>query len=392
MTVARYPKSFANLRNFQRVADELATRKHRILDERDVAMLEAMLGIEEHSDSVYPAVTKFSSELNNLVPDLWYTGMSINGTNFVADTQKATGTSTRSAGAITFTAVVPGEQTIVVSLVNDGSAISVTANAGAGTIVIQHNGDTAADIANAVNINAVGHFMVDATVATAGVITVNEDVTVETTVASPGVIPVLQIGDVPVEGANTRTGISSWTDTAITFDFMVPSTWTQGSIQVMRLWVDGVLVLETPLVVTTVVSRTAEVTLAPADMLALDSTPIEVVAAPGFGRYLKFKYAELVRAGDVLGVAYTVPGVDNDFTFSYTDAAGPVVAQTVEATNFLDAAIVTKEYRLCEPVNDVAGPVENAAIVVWMAGAAPLTDGTVDVAVRVHYDILPVLL
>ncbi len=249
-------KSLSSVTSYaRRYKDSFAARRHRVLDERDAVLGEALKNLESRSDDVYPAVTSYDAALTGLAAEA-LTDLVITGTNFIGDAEKASGSMVDSTGKVTFTAVVPGEQTISVSIEDTGAALAVTADAAAGTISIVHGAGgagaggaaTAAEVIAAVNAHAEAKYMVDATVATAGDIDADEDVSVTASGSDPGTLPVLQIGDVAVDGATAGFGITAWTDTAITFDFDA-SGLDVGSTQMLRLWVDDVLVLCAPLVV-----------------------------------------------------------------------------------------------------------------------------------------------
>lgn len=105
----------------------------------------------------------------------------------------------------------------------------------------------------------------------------------------------------------------------------------------------------------------AEVTLTSAEVKALATTPIELVAAPGAGNVLIFLGASLklvyggsngfTESGDNLGV-------------KYTNAAGVQVSQDIEMTGFIDQTAST--YTNAEPAIDsifAASAGENAALV-----------------------------
>jgi len=106
--------------------------------------------------------------------------------------------------------------------------------------------------------------------------------------------------------------------------------------------------------------QTAEVSLTAAQIKALATTPIELVAAPGASKAIKFMGAglKLVAGTEVLAEAGDNLGI------KYTDAAGVQVSQTIECTGFIDQAADT--YTNSEPAIDAivaAASAENQALV-----------------------------
>ena len=246
----------ATLAFTRRWKESLAARKNRIFDDRDGVLQDALKNIEARSDDTYAAVLSYDAALTSL-EDGVLTDLVITGTNFVGSAEKAEGAQTDSAGIVTFTAVLPGEQTITITIADTGAALAVTADAAAGTISIVHGAGgagaggaaTATQLAAAVNAHAEAKYMVEAAVTTAGDVDADETVVVETTGADPGSLPILHIGAVSIDGSAAGIGVTAWTDTSITFDFDA-SDLDVGSTQMLRLWVDDVLVLCVPLTVT----------------------------------------------------------------------------------------------------------------------------------------------
>jgi hypothetical protein len=81
-----------------------------------------------------------------------------------------------------------------------------------------------------------------------------------------------------------------------------------------------------------------EVTLTNAQIKAVRATPVQLVAAPGAGKRLKFMgaYLELIAGTNVLTESTANLGI------KYTDGSGVQVNETVECTGFIDQAVNTE--------------------------------------------------
>ena len=126
----------------------------------------------------------------------------------------------------------------------------------------------------------------------------------------------------------------------------------------------------------------AEVEISAAEILALFTTPKELVAAPGAGKILEF--ISLLLAYDWNTTAYTI-GTATDLQVKYTDAAGAAVSTTEAVTGFLDG--VADDLRSLDKLEVSVTPVVNAALVLTLAVANPtLGDSPIHakVAYRVH--------
>lgn len=127
--------------------------------------------------------------------------------------------------------------------------------------------------------------------------------------------------------------------------------------------------------------KVAEVTLSSAEVLALNATPITVLAAPaaGFANIIK-----RVTATKAAGTAYAGVAVGEDIAIRYTNASGSIAA-TLEATGFLDSTSAT----ISHAVGGACLPVAAAAIVAHMT-TGEVTTGDSPVKLRIVYETVPV--
>lgn len=127
----------------------------------------------------------------------------------------------------------------------------------------------------------------------------------------------------------------------------------------------------------------ADVTLTTQQVLALNGTPIELVAAPGAGKILLFEAAQFWL--DFATTAYDGIAAGEDLSIKYTDGSGAEVAQ-IEATGFLDGT--ADETRYVRPSSTAVQPVANAALVLHML-SGNIATGDSPLKVRVFYRVLP---
>ncbi len=135
--------------------------------------------------------------------------------------------------------------------------------------------------------------------------------------------------------------------------------------------------------------RSVRVTVTTGQVLALNATPITVVAAPGTGRFLLFEGAELYKAA---GTAYAGIAGGEDLSFKYTDGSGQELG-VCETTGFLDQA--TAQVRWVRPQTGAisAGtvtsivPVANAVIKIQLL-SGEITTGTSDLKCRIFYRVM----
>ena len=249
-------KSLSNVSRYvARWKERMSKRFSRIYDDRDQALADALKLVEERSDSYYAAILTIVDDLTVIsAAGGALTGLAMSGTNLIGDADKASGSSSDSTGELSFAAVLPGEQTITITIDLEGDGTgSVTADADAGTITLSSDGTvTASEFVTLMDADAEAKFMVAATAETDDAMDAAETVSVTNTsgVADPGTMPSMTLGSQSFNGADAGFGFTSWSDTAIAFD-MDPSALDVGTTYFLRLWVDDVLVLTTPVTIVT---------------------------------------------------------------------------------------------------------------------------------------------
>jgi len=130
-------------------------------------------------------------------------------------------------------------------------------------------------------------------------------------------------------------------------------------------------------------SLVKQVTLTSAQILALNATPITVLAAPGSG---KTTIVRQVLAYKPAGTAYAGIATGEDLTLKYTNASGAICAQ-IEATGFLDSTSALMA-RSADPGGLAT---TNAAIVAHML-TGEITTGDSNLILWIEYDIVPTVL
>lgn len=133
-----------------------------------------------------------------------------------------------------------------------------------------------------------------------------------------------------------------------------------------------------------------DVTITSAELLALNATPITLVAAPGASKALIFEGAVIHKPA---GAAYAGVAAGEDLAIKYTDASGLEVGQA-ETTGFVDQT--TAQTRYVRPHNAASAissisPVANAALVAHLL-VGEITTGDSDLHLRVFYRIVPTVL
>lgn len=119
--------------------------------------------------------------------------------------------------------------------------------------------------------------------------------------------------------------------------------------------------LEARLVAREGIMQYADVTMTSAEVKALAATQIELVAAPGAGKVLKFMGAVLKL--DYGGTNAFTETADN-LTIKFVDDSGAAASQAIEMTGFIDQTADT--YTTAEPVINAivaASAIENKALV-----------------------------
>lgn len=129
-------------------------------------------------------------------------------------------------------------------------------------------------------------------------------------------------------------------------------------------------------------------TITSAQLLALFTTPIAIVPAPGVG------FANVVNRITIhkpAGTAYAGVALGEDLVAKYTGAAGAQISGVIETTGFLDSAGVQTRVvgglgSTGATASDIA-LVDNAAVVLHLLAGDVIT-GTAPLYVRVSYDVV----
>lgn len=125
-------------------------------------------------------------------------------------------------------------------------------------------------------------------------------------------------------------------------------------------------------------------TITSAQLLALNATPITVLAAPGAGLG---NVPRLVVVTKPAGTAYAGIAAGEDIAIKYTDASGAQALTSIEATGFLDQTTV--QTRVATTIATNIAPVANAVLVAHML-TGEITTGTSPLYLDIYYDIIRV--
>jgi len=132
-----------------------------------------------------------------------------------------------------------------------------------------------------------------------------------------------------------------------------------------------------------------DVTVTSAQLLALNLTPVQLIAAPITGYAIALQGAMFTK---IAGTAYAGIAAGEDLAIRYTDASGAIVAE-VETTGFLDQATAQMRYvypfvaGATSPVFSVA-PVAASPLMLHML-VGDITTGNTDLKIRLWYRIIP---
>lgn len=142
-----------------------------------------------------------------------------------------------------------------------------------------------------------------------------------------------------------------------------------------------------------VLHRSITVFVTSAQLLALNATEIQIVPAPGSGRFTMVRKWMVYKPA---GTAYAGVAAGEDLTLKYTNASGAQVASPIEATGFLDSAAAQTAWASTKGSADNATPasalaVANAAIVAHLL-VGEITTGDTGVFIKVWYDEYPMVL
>lgn len=130
--------------------------------------------------------------------------------------------------------------------------------------------------------------------------------------------------------------------------------------------------------------QTDVITVTSAELLALNTTPKAIVAAPAAGYAIIPVDARLFL--DYNSTAYDGIAGGEDLVLRYTDGSGGIAA-TIEATGFLDAAADAHRYAI---FSGLIVPTAAAALVLHMT-SGNIATGNSPLKLRVRYRTVPLL-
>lgn len=106
----------------------------------------------------------------------------------------------------------------------------------------------------------------------------------------------------------------------------------------------------------------ARVTITPAQMLALNASPVTILPAPGPARYIEYCGGSVVL--DYATAAYAGIAAGEDLVIRFTNGSGTIVSNTLETTGFLDQT--SDQVRTLNALPTDYVPVVNAPLVLHM--------------------------
>jgi len=133
--------------------------------------------------------------------------------------------------------------------------------------------------------------------------------------------------------------------------------------------------------------RAVDVTITSTQLLALFTTAIDIVPAPGAGKALILLGAILFL--DYNSIAYDGIDAAEDLTINYTDKTGAVLA-TIEATGFLDQGTDQVRYVFATSTAAIT-PIANAVLCLHML-TGNIATGNSPLKLRVYYRVVPTTL
>jgi len=130
--------------------------------------------------------------------------------------------------------------------------------------------------------------------------------------------------------------------------------------------------------------------LTSAQILALNGTPIECIAAPGAGYAIIVDHAEFFLD---YGTATYVDEAGDDLVLTYTDGSGIEVINPIDGADFVGLGADAFAYSAGHVQADVQGfiPTANAAIVAFMKNSE-VTTGDSPINYAIYYRRIPVTL
>lgn len=132
--------------------------------------------------------------------------------------------------------------------------------------------------------------------------------------------------------------------------------------------------------------RADRVTITTAQLLALNATPIQIVAAPGANKALIFDGLTIRKPA---GTAYAGIAAGEDLAVNYTDGSGLEVGQC-ETTGFLDSTAdqvrYVRAHRSASGASQIT-PVVNAILVLQLLVGEIIT-GDSDLNLQVFYRVV----